>query len=466
MKDLYLRFKEFVENQDLFGEADHVLAAVSGGVDSMSMLDCLLKYSCETDLKLYVAHVNHRLRGQQSDQDEALVRAFCSQNGLKYYIKQYNVDSSAKEHGLSVEMAGRRLRYRFFNDTARNTPNCIIATGHTLDDHVETVLMRILKGTGWQGLCGITIKRDNIVRPLRFARKKELYDYARVQQIPFREDHTNFISMGQRNILRNEVIPLLTDKINPQLHKAVDRLSNIGRETHIWLQEEIKQYYRRVVIKEERYQIVLEIAGLKNYFRAIKKGILLQSIAKLEQTYAPQYNYLIMDNLVNLINRSKTGKHLRLSKKIWANIDRGRLILAHKKFLDWDGSQITMGAPFETTTFRFKAALVPRADYRINKSSDMEFIDYDKVKGKFKLRQWQPGDSFQPLGFNHHKKVSDLFVDHKISRFKKQQIPILVDQTGVVWVCGLRLAERVKITADTQQVVKLTYEEKHARPTN
>jgi len=461
MKELYLRFAKFVEKQALFSGVDHILAAVSGGVDSMTMLHCLLRYSHETNLNLQVAHFNHQLRGQQSDRDEFLVHEYCLKNELKYHLKQSDVSSVAKAQGLSVEMAGRRLRYQFLQDIARELENSIIATGHTLDDHVETVLMRIIKGTGWQGICGIPIKRNNIVRPLRFARKKELYNYAHVHHISFHEDHTNFGLTGQRNILRNEVIPLLTAKINPRFHQAIDQLSEIGLETYQWINAEAEKYYKDVVVKESNYQITLEISNLRSYAIAVKKGVILHCISVLEGKPSPQYNYLIMNNLLDLVASNATGKYLKVSENVWANIDRGTLILMHRQLIDWEDMQVEIDTPYDTVPFRFKAAFVKREDCQFNKSPDLEFIDYDKLEGKFKLRHWQPGDSFQPLGFNHQKKVSDLFVDHKISRFKKKQIPILVDHAGIVWVCGLRLAERVKVTPSTRKLVKLIYEEKY-----
>lgn len=459
MNNLFTRFVEFSEKHSLFNGIQNAVACVSGGVDSMVMLSLLLVLRERRDVNLVVAHFNHKLRGVLADEDEQLVINYCKKNNVKLYRKRLDVRKYAKSNNVSLEMAGRELRYNFYQEVAIQLNNSVIATGHTLDDHAETVLLRIFKGTGLQGLEGIPIKRSNIIRPILFARKRDLYSYAHEHNILFSEDHTNHEQSCQRNVIRNCIIPRIIEDINPGLIESVANMSQILSEANDFVAETVKKALDEVILEETSHQIVLEISCLKNYFIAVEKEVLRQCLFRLKKDFKP-IGFRIMNNLVSLIHSNETGKLLRLSGELIANIDRGRLILSLKKSNDWSEIAVKPGKTYKANSFIFSSEAMPVSKYSKQPNrSNVEFIDLDKIDGEVKLRRWRYGDRIRPLGLGHSKKVSDLLVDLKVQRLKKNHIPLLICNEEIIWVCGLKLSDSFKITSETTTVLKLRYEE-------
>jgi len=459
MDKLFTQFVEFSEKHNLLHGIQNVVVCVSGGVDSMVMLSLLLHLRKKCNINLVASHFNHKLRGILADEDEQLVIDYCRGNNVKLYRKQFNVKKYAKSNNISLEMAGRELRYDFYQEIAGQLNDSVIATGHTLDDHAETVLLRIFKGTGLQGLEGIPIKRDNIIRPIRFARKSDLYSYAREHNIPFSEDHTNHEENCQRNVIRNSIIPGIIENINPGLIKSVANMSQILREVNKFVTEMVKKALKEVILEETPYQIILEISLLKNYFITVEKEILRQCIFRLKKEFKP-IGFKAMNNLISLINSNETGKLLRLAGNLYANIDRGRLILSSKECNDWRGIIVKIGKTYKTKFFVFSSEVLPVTEYSKQPNrSNVEFIDLNKISGNMKLRRWRLGDRIRPLGLEHSKKVSDLFVDLKVPRFRKDRIPMLVCNEETIYVCGLKLSDLFKISPETTATLKLSYEE-------
>jgi len=459
MNKLFTQFVEFSEKHNLLHGIQNVVVCVSGGVDSMVMLSLLLVLREKCNINLVASHFNHKLRGVLADEDEQLVIDYCKGNNVKLYRKQLDVRKYAKSNNISLEMAGRKLRYNFYQEIASQLNNSVIATGHTLDDHAETVLLRIFKGTGLQGLEGIPIKRDNIIRPIRFARKSDLYSYAREHNIPFSEDHTNYEENCQRNVIRNSIIPRIIENINPGLVESVANMSQILSEVNEFVTEMVKKALNEVVLEETPCQIILEISRLKNYFINVEKEVLRQCVFRIKKEFKP-IGFKTMNNLISLINSNETGKLLRLSGDLYANIDRGRLILSSKEFNDWCEIIVKPGKTYKTKSFVFSSEVLPVTEYTKQPNrSNVEFIDLDKTSGNMKLRRWRLGDRIKPLGFEHSKKLSDLFVDLKVPRIRKDRVPILVCNDEIIWVCGLKLSDLFKISSETTSILKLSYEE-------
>lgn len=459
MNNLFTRFVEFSEKHSLFNGIQNAVACVSGGVDSMVMLSLLIVLRERRDINLVAAHFNHKLRGVLADEDEQLVVDYCKKNNVKLYRKRLDVRKYAKNNNVSLEMAGRELRYDFYQEVAIQLNNSVIVTGHTLDDHAETVLLRIFKGTGLQGLEGIPIKRSNIIRPILFARKRDLYSYAHEHNIPFSEDHTNHEQSCQRNVIRNCIIPRIIEDINPGLIESVYNMSQILIEANDFVAETVKKALDKVILEETSHQIVLEISCLKNYFTAVEKEALRQCIFRLKKDFKP-IGFRIMNNLVSLIHSNETGKLLRLSGELIANVDRGRLILSLKKSNDWSEIAVKPGKTYKINSFIFSSEVVPVSEYSKQPNrSNIEFIDLDKIDGEVRLRRWRFGDRIRPLGLGHSKKVSDLLVDLKVQRLKKNHIPLLICNEEIIWVCGLKLSDLFKITSETTTILKLRYEE-------
>lgn len=456
MSDLYKKFLDFEAENDLFSDKKVIIAGLSGGVDSITMVDILSKYCNQKGIKLIAAHLNHELRGQKADDDENNVVEFCKSKNINLKIEKVNTREYSKKNNLSLEMAGRELRYNFFNNIAKSFEKSVIATAHTLNDHIETLLLRIIKGTGLNGMRGIPFKRDNIIRPLRFARKLELYKYAKENGINFSEDHTNFEELCQRNIIRNSMIPIIS-KINPGFLTALDNFSRITDEANQLIKNIAYSEIQKVIIEESQFHIVLDISLLNNYFTAVKKEIINKVSIRFNK-FAESINFESMDRLLQQLKSHKSSKIIELNNGLIANIDRGKLVFVNKSASEWDNIIIEVGEKYKNNCFEFHCETGSKSEIENNKNNrNIEFIDLEKAQGKLILRHWKPGDKIKPLGFSNRKKLSDIFVDKKIPRLEKNIIPILESNGKIIWVCGLKLSDEFKVTDSTKNILKLVF---------
>jgi tRNA(Ile)-lysidine synthase len=459
MDDIYKRFLNFSTTHSLFTGVKNIVVGVSGGVDSMIMLDILLRYAKDRRLNVVVTHLNHKIRGKKADEDEKLVSDFCNKRKIPFYKKRVNVEEYAEERGLSTEIAGREVRYSFFHEIAAMFDHSVIATAHTLDDHIETVLLRIFKGTGLQGLEGIPIRRENVIRPLRFACKQELYEYAKRYKIPYSEDHTNYEEYCQRNVIRNSILPKIAESVNPNVFQSIDKVSLIVSEANESIKRLAKSIAKKVILETKNNFIILNLPTLNKLPTAIKKEIVRVALAQISKE-SVKIDFEKLNNLLSLMRRGETGKVYKLSKECIANIDRGRLIIYKSEYFDWDEILVHPGKTYRTTSFELRYEEVPLSDFSIDKGNrGVEFIDLDKIDRSMKLRHWRYGDRVKPIGFSNFRKISDLFIDEKIPRLKKEQVPILENTGEIVWVCGIKLSDNFKITSETKRIFKLEYRE-------
>lgn len=461
MPSLYEHFNEFVSRHNLLKKSDVVIAGVSGGVDSMVMLYCLLNYRKENAIRLVVVHLNHQIRGSESDRDERLVSDYCQINNCDFICKSVNVQNLARNRGLSLEAAGRAARYHFFRKISLQYPGSVIATAHTADDQVETILLRLLKGTGLNGLRGIRLKRGNIVRPLLFAFKSELYEYARSNGVPFSEDHTNRDTAIPRNYIRHSLLPVIKSEINPAADNAILHFHEIITDLTRMTRQIARRAFHSCLIRQSSAEIALDISRLKRYFNTVIFEVILESLRILQPKKPPAIDYNIMHNLLTLLNSGRTGAHQKITTQIHAIRNRNELIIGMSKAPDWHSVAVTPGQFHKNDYFCFKTEIVPVEEFKsAQKDPNIEFVDLHKLSdAPLRLRPWQKGDRIVPLGNSHSKKVSDIFIDQKIPLPKKKRIPLLTCGDSIVWICGMKLSDEYKVVPSTTRLLKLTYEE-------
>lgn len=456
MSKLYTKFVNIIKKHRLLPRNDRLIAGVSGGVDSMVMLDLLKKYqkAKANSFELIAAHINHMTRAGQSNQDQKLVEKYCQKHSIPIKVRKVDVPKMAQESRQSFEMVARNIRYDFFGELAGDGR---ISTAHTLDDHIETILHRILKGTGLKGLSGIQYKAGNVIHPLRFATKQDLYDYAGENDIDFNEDHTNYENHCERNVLRNTIIPEIQKEINSGYRDAIHRLSQIAQESDDFLTQSAQEKLLKIITKSSSWYHILAIEKLKSLHPALIKKIIYLACHQLRPYVALEFASFAQ--ILEQLSRKNEGQIINLGSGLSANFDRDRLVIFDKKLQNWDNKKIEIGEDYQTDSFTFK---IEPAENSWNKGTDhnVEFIDRDKIDGNLAIRHWQSGDKFQPVNFGHTKKLSDLFIDEKIGKFRKHQIPILVDDNNIIWVCGIRLSDRYKIDKNTSNILKLEYYER------
>jgi tRNA(Ile)-lysidine synthase len=457
---LFGRFREFIHRFGLIERGQKIVVAVSGGSDSVVLLDLLDRLKGESNLTLAIAHFNHQLRGADSDGDEAFVRALGGERGLECYVQGANTRSLAESRKLSLEECARDLRYEFFGSLLASLGFEKVATAHQADDNAETILFNLFRGAGVQGLSGIPAWRcdRSVVRPLLFASRQEILIYASERKLLHREDATNGSREHTRNFLRHEVIPLIRENINPNLIATLRRTGELFDQLEGYLGETVGRLMPAMMVRDTPGEVVIDLAafGLQPAF--LREYILLHAARKFASR---EIEFGTVKTMLRVAG-GETGTSCSIAKDAVFYRNRDQLIFSRVKSLAPFRHRVELGKRYDFEQFGFRTEPAGAAD--LTEDPNTEFIDADTLRGECVLRSWHEGDSFMPLGMREKKKLSDFFIDEKIPLFEKLTIPILVSEGEIVWVCGKRLDDRHKITSGTTRILKLEYTPRHTRP--
>jgi tRNA(Ile)-lysidine synthase len=428
-------FKKFISENNLIKTGDKILLAVSGGIDSMVMAHLFhhQKYS------IGIAHCNFSLRDGESDKDEDLVRQFADANNIPFYNIRFDTKKFARENKLSVQMAARELRYKWFEKLRYEVAYDSVAVAHNLNDNIETLLINLIRGTGLAGLAGMKPLSNKIIRPLLFATRNDIISYRDKNNIVFREDKSNNDTKYIRNKIRHLVIPVLKE-INPSievtLNEAAERFSGFNEivSDHITSLREC--------IKEEKEQfITFNITLLKKYSH--NKAVLFELFKPYGITGA------LLTDLMKIIEGKTGGQVITDTHRIIKN--RKELIVSDEK--KQAEKSYTLDSIEELTMFvGISTAKIVTINQTFEIPNDPHIACLDSLKVTFPLiiRKWKVGDYFYPLGMRQKKKLSDYFIDKKYSIFDKENIFILESGGKIAWIIGDRIDDRFKITNSTK----------------
>lgn len=458
------RFHEYCLRRRLIEERFKIIAAVSGGVDSTVLLDLLAREQEAFGLTVIVAHFNHQLRGEESDADEQLVSQRARHYGYELYVERANTAEYAKHHKLGIQEAARRLRYEFFDKLLTSSGFDRVATAHNADDNAETILFNLFRGAGVQGISGIPVFREDkkIIRPLLFAQRSDIDQYALHEQIPFRKDSSNDKDYYTRNFIRHNIIPPVRENINPSVVPTLHRTSELFRELEAFLTYTARQHFDLMVAKKSKDELQLSIPRLRS------NPVLLQQYLIMHAGETVTRKKLEYDQVSAILDLTEglTGSWVQLSKDHVVFRDRDNLVLRKTEPTPEFRITVLPNHMYEFNKFRFSSEMLEKAMPPVNGGGEAEYIDADRIeKEELVLRSWSEGDAFVPLGMKAKKKISDFFVDAKIPIYEKHQFPILETKDGeIVWVCGQRIDDRFKITGDTKRVLKLEFSRLSANP--
>lgn len=443
---------KFIREQELLKNGDAVVVGFSGGPDSTFLLQLLIIIRKIFDLKIYAAHLNHKLRNQDSDEDEEFVKEFCKKNNIELLIEQRDIKKIAMDTKKSIEETARVERYRLFSEAAQKFKANKIATGHTLNDNTETIVFNFLRGSGVSGLRGIPVKRDNIIRPLLGLSKEEIINFLEEEKIPYRTDKTNLDDDYTRNFIRNKIIPLFLE-INPNFFETLSITSNLFTLLEKYIQSEENKFDKLFVAKKTDKLLRIKIEDDVDY----KNYLIMDLIRKkISSVFNLQIGFEKTKEIVSLIKQEK-GTTIEINEKILAVREASSvLILTEPEFEEVSFSVIYESKlqKYYGSYFEFKISSASVKDSKLSDNPLVEFFDADKVKHKLVLRNWKPGDKFIPLGMKYSKKVSDILTDAKIPSLFRKQILVLCDGPDIIWLVGVRISEKYKITKETKKVIK------------
>ncbi len=458
VKDLINRFREFAQKNKLILPNDKIIVAVSGGVDSIVLLDILNELKNQLKIELIVAHFNHKLRGAESDEDEEFVRRFASSLGLECYVRSEDTKEYCKRNKISIQEGARELRYNFFETLRLLKGFDKIATAHNANDNAETVLLNLFRGSGVNGLAGIQVKRGNIIRPLLFATRDEIEAYANEKGLQYRIDSSNLKTSYRRNYIRLKILPLISENINPGIVETLNRTAQIFSELSEFIQYEVSKITKFIATEENPGKVLVDIQRLKNYLYFIQESVI---ISVVETFFKERIDFARVLSVLNLID-SIPGSSVMISSDLLVYRDRQHLVFLRKQ--EFAEAEIFMyvhpGERYETDYFVFSSEFVKKEDVNFNPDSHIEYIDAELIADELILRNWQPGDWFVPLGMKGKKKISDFLIDMKIPIYEKRKVLVLESDGKIVWVCGLRLDDRFKITDSTNKILKIEFHQK------
>ena len=444
---MYTTFDAYIKKHQLIAPEKPTLLAVSGGIDSIVLVDLFAKLG----VPFGIAHCNFNLRGKEAEEDGHFVKALARHHDVPFHIKTFDTAFYAATHQVSIQMAARHLRYAWFDELLKKKGYSVVATAHHHNDQIETFLRNTIKGTGILGLRGMLPKRDNIIRPLLFATKADLEVYAKEQGLFWREDSSNSDIKYERNFLRHKVIPMLKE-INPDLETTFQQTIEKLQQTTLFFSEQAEALKKEVCSTSPPYY-VLSLKPLEK--KPWAPLLIAHWLAPFKFSFSLIKKW--WDNPPQPGKRLQTGQY-------WLLADRTTWIIGPQRAQDKQATYTITSFPFSQQlphflfTIKEPSPVKKSNQKKCTPDPTIAHLDAQKIKLPLTLRLWKPGDSFAPLGMGgQRKKISDFLIDIKIPRYLKAHIYVLCEAKEIVWVVGHRISEQYKITSHTKQILSCSY---------
>jgi tRNA(Ile)-lysidine synthase len=438
---MFEEFLAFNREHHLFEEDDRVLLAVSGGIDSVVMLDLFMK----TSITAGIAHCNFLLRDEESETDELFVKNLASTYHVPFYSIRFNTAEYAESKGISVQMAARELRYEWFENTRSLYGYQSIALAHNKNDQVETFLLNITRGTGIRGLTGIKPLLGHLIRPVLFASRKDIEQYAVKEKLHYREDSSNLTTKYTRNRIRHIILPEF-NQMNPTFENTI--IETMGRL------KDVEQIYLRTIEEKKKELMTHEGDFCKIDIGKLK---LLEPARTYLFEFLREFGFSLqqIDDIIASLDAGPGKQFISATHRLVR--DRDSLIISELK--NDDPGQIyyieeDMREMNEPLRLRIKSRDTTGEEL-ISTDPDIACFDTDQVLYPLIVRRWRQGDYFYPFGMNAMKKLSDFFVDQKFSLFDKENTWLLVSGNKIMWVIGKRIDHRFRVSSRTRRILEI-----------
>lgn len=456
------KVKKTIQKYNLLCPDDKVVVALSGGPDSVALLDSLVKIAPKMNLSILVAHYNHKLRGNESQKDEAFCRKLSESYGLPFLCGR--MDSAKKQKGESPEAFYRRQRYAFLNNVAKINQAQKIALGHNLQDQAHTVLLRLVRGSSLEGLKGIEPIRENkYIRPLIEVSRQEIIQYLSKNKISYRKDSSNKDEKYLRNKIRARLIPLLKKEFNPKIEEDLAQTARILRGEDDFIKTHVAKALQSKYITKNETSVSMNIDYLLGLHAAVRSR-LFKTILDNMQSSKQVVTSTHINNLEIIAQKNVSGKSISLPGCIIAKREYNSLMLERKKPIRKKREYsyaLKVNGSFYIRERNVSVLLKKSRPGKIDcKADDKIYMDFDKLSPPLVLRNRRNGDWIEPMGMKGRKKIKDYLIDEKVPRALRDEIMLITDADSVVWIEKKRLSERVKITSKTKNILEVRIIEK------
>lgn len=470
---LLTQVKNNIKTQNLLKPGDKVIIGVSGGADSVCLLKVLSELKNELETELLVVHVNHGLRGNEADSDQAHVEELCRDCSVPVRVYSVNIKKLSTKLKISEEEAGRIARYKIFENVLKKTGGDCIAVAHNREDQAETIMMNILRGSGIDGLCGMPVKNGRIIRPLLNCSRADIEKYLEENNIHFCTDSSNKGVEYTRNRIRNELFPKIKELFDISPTNQLVKLSGLVADDREFLEDTAKRSYNEVLISDSK-EIVLSMTGLRSLSNAILKRIIRIAWERLSSS-RKNLEAVHVDQIISLCQNNHTGKKVQLPKGFTVYISYDRLIFAKGGKNISEPYSLPIKREGLTAVDEAKGALkslVISKDEFIEKgyslknkeNSFIQFFDLDKLEDGTVIRTRREGDRIRPFtppgakGFAvGEKKLKEYFIDKKVPRQVRDTIPLIASGNKIAWIVGMRTSEEFRAREDTKNIWMLSW---------
>ncbi|MBT5874288.1 MAG: tRNA lysidine(34) synthetase TilS [Candidatus Latescibacteria bacterium] len=451
---------EALARHNMIRPGDHIVVAVSGGPDSVALLHLLHALRERLETKLTVAHLNHQLRSIESDKDAAFVQDLASSLDLACVVESADVPDYCERNGCSLETGAREVRYQYLERVVSDLEAQKIATGHTADDQAETILMRLVRGTGVDGLSGIRPVRDDLViRPLLDVRREDVMAYLESHDLSYRIDPSNSETYHLRNRIRQTLIPGLEKDFNPEIVRALGRLGDVVRFESAFMEEIVDRSYQEVVRYLRPDRLGVDAAAYLEAPIPVQRRLVRRFLGVLG-VHEAGFGYDHIEQFRHLATKQKSGQQLNLPNGLVAERRRDEIVVGSKLFDPFD---IVVSVPgtiaIASAGGSLHTEVVPVK--RAPKTSDYTRVVFnaDEITYPLHIRSRLQGDRFMPFGMKGTKSLKSLFNERRIPRMDRCRIPVIANKSGILWVVGLRRSRIAPIDPKTERVLVMSWTE-------
>jgi len=449
-----------VERYDMLRPGDRVCVALSGGPDSVALLRVLTLLQDDYGLHLVAAHVNHGLRGKESDRDEAFVRDLGASMGVPVEHTAIPVQEIRRHEGGSIEEVCRRERYRFLDEVCQRECLQRVALGHTLNDQAETVVMRFLRGSGTEGLKGMLPVRDGrYIRPFLEVQRDEVLTFLDREGMTYVTDSSNFDRIYLRNSIRGELIPALRDRYNDRLMENMGRMSDILREEDDYLERSVLTILSQWQISPDATVFSVPVIPFNGLHCAMQRRVIKFILDRMSSQEGGM-GYAHIEAVRHLMAGDRPQAVLDLPFCVRVEREYDTLVISKGEGrVTRDAGPFTYAVPLPGTIdvveagMRVRCEILPAGEIDVRDDRAI-YMDYESIRFPLEIRETRRGDRIRPLGMRGTKKVQKIFIDEKVPKKRRGTTPLLVDRRSVLWIMGMRMSDTVKVTDMTEKVVK------------